>query len=159
MALERACDEGLLNGAEVFMFTDNSVAERAYFQGTASTRLLFDLILRLKLLENRGGCILHLVHVGGTRMISSGVDGLSRGDTTSGVMGGQSLKTFVPIHLDVLEREPHLRQWLASWAVDADGGPGHFLRPTEWESAHQRERCHVWTPAPAAASAAVAVWS
>ena len=155
MALERACDGGLLDGLEVFMFTDNLVAERAYFRGTASTRLLFDLILRLKLIESRGGCILHLIHVAGTRMISSGVDGLSRGDTTSGVMGGQSLKSFVPTHLDAVKREPKLRQWLAGWAVDADRCPGHFLQPTEWESVHQREKCYIWTPAPAAAPAAI----
>ena len=50
-ALERAVKQGLINGAEVFMFTDNIVAERAYFKGSSASRALFNLVLRLRIVE------------------------------------------------------------------------------------------------------------
>jgi hypothetical protein len=36
------------------LFTDNFVTERAFFRGTASTKSLFDLVLRLRKLEMDG---------------------------------------------------------------------------------------------------------
>jgi hypothetical protein len=37
--------------AEIFLFTDNAVAESAFYKGTSSNRLLFELVLRLRKLE------------------------------------------------------------------------------------------------------------
>jgi hypothetical protein len=48
--LERAPSE-TLGGAELYLFTDNLVAEAAFFKGTSSNRALFNLIIRLKRLE------------------------------------------------------------------------------------------------------------
>lgn len=46
-ALEEAGSAGILDGCEMFMFTDNSTAERCFFNGTSSTEALFNLVVRL----------------------------------------------------------------------------------------------------------------
>jgi hypothetical protein len=114
-AIEHAFDKGWLDDRELFMFTDNSTAEAAYFKGTSSSELLFNLVLRLRKIEMSGRCILHLVHVAGTRMIWQGTDGLSRGDSNAGVMAGESMISFVPLHLGVAERSSLVVHWLLSW--------------------------------------------
>ena len=40
--------EGRLKGVEIFVFTDNSTAERAFFKGSSKSRLLHDLVLELR---------------------------------------------------------------------------------------------------------------
>jgi hypothetical protein len=69
---------------------------------------LFSLVLRLRLLEMQAGWKLHVIHVAGTRTIRQGSDGLSRGDLLTGVMAGQSMLSFVPLHLSATERFPLL---------------------------------------------------
>jgi hypothetical protein len=86
--LEERGEAGLLDDGEVFMFTDNSMAEGAFWKGTSQSPKLCALVLRLRKLEMRTGMILHIIHVSGKRMIATGVDGLSRGDHSSGVMQG-----------------------------------------------------------------------
>ena len=106
--------DGRLKGVEIFVFTDNSTAERAFFKGSSKSRLLHDLVLELRLLETRAGIKVHFIHVAGTRMIDQGSDGLSRGNLTEGVMGGKSMEFFVPIHLGAIERSPKILQWIES---------------------------------------------
>ena len=65
------------------MFTENCTAEANFFKGTTTSEKLFLLVLRLKKkIEMDGDHFIHLFHVAGTRMIWSGVDGLSRGFIT-----------------------------------------------------------------------------
>jgi hypothetical protein len=116
-------------GAELFLFTDNSVAEGAFYRGTSSNPRLFDLILRLRCLEMHHSLRLHIIHVSGQRMIRQGTDGLSRGDLDMGVMSGTAMLDFVPLHLGALDRAPLLLEWLHSWC------PGYSIRPIspqEW---------------------------
>ena len=49
--------------------TDNLVAEGAFYKGTSSSRKLFELVLRLRLLEINVGFKIHIIHIAGTRMI------------------------------------------------------------------------------------------
>ena len=56
--LEGEAREGRLQGCEVFVFTDNSTAEAAFFKGTSSSILLFDLVLRLRKIG--GGSAMHV---------------------------------------------------------------------------------------------------
>ena len=96
--------EGKLQDCEIFLFTDNIVANYAYYKGSSSCKALFDLVLRLRL------------HVAGTRMITSGVDGLSRGETGEGVVQGKEILSFIPLHLDALERiNGAVHTWVESW--------------------------------------------
>ena len=50
------------------------------------SRLLFDLVVRLCKLYMKRNLILHAGNVAGTRMIESGIDGISHGDTSSGLI-------------------------------------------------------------------------
>ena len=105
-SLEKLCLEHQLGGSEIFIFTDNSTAESAYWKGTSTSKLLFELILRLKKLEMDYDLILHVIHVSGKRMIAQGTDGISRGDHSTGVMRGKPMASFIPLHLSAFEREP-----------------------------------------------------
>ena len=119
-----------LSGMEMFLFTDNSVAENAFYKGSSSSPLLFQLILRLNVLEKDARMKLHLIHVAGTRMISQGADGLSRGNMMEGVMSGRSMLNFVPIHKSALEVQHKLEKWIRSWLID--GEAAEVLSPSDW---------------------------
>jgi hypothetical protein len=97
---------------EVFMFTDNYVTECAYFLGTSSSPILFDLVLRLRKLKLHAGWKIHVINIAGTRMISQGTDGLSRGDMITGAMGGADMLTFIHLALMAVERQPELMEWV-----------------------------------------------
>ena len=104
VSLEKAATEEDLSGTEFFFFTDNDVSEGAIHKGTSSSPLLFELILRLKTLELSSETKFNFVHVAGTRMIQQGTDGLSRGNMFEGVMTGQRLLSFVPLHLGAVQQ-------------------------------------------------------
>ena len=48
--------DGTLGGTELFLFMDNSTAESAFDKGSSSSRLLFELVLRLRNLEMKEAC-------------------------------------------------------------------------------------------------------
>jgi hypothetical protein len=152
-ALEGACRRHQLSGCELFLFTDNSTAENAFWKGTSTSPKLFALVLRLRKLEMDHDLILHVIHVSGLRMIAQGTDGLSRADHSEGVMKGtQRMEEFMPLHLDPLERSPALRELLAE-VVRPIGGM--FLTPEGWFTEGHGFGTYVWTPPPAAAEVVV----
>ena len=151
--IEERVATGELRGCEMFLFTDNSTAESVYCKGNSSSRLLFDLVLRLRKLAFEGDLLLHVVHVAGTRMIAEGTDGISRGDAGEGAMLGQDMLDFVPLHLSAVDRSPKLVDWCKSW-WDEERGPLHHQTPEDWFANHT-EGNFLWTPAPAAAEAVV----
>jgi hypothetical protein len=143
------------------------MAELAFFRGTSSSERLFLLVLRLRKLEVEEQCLLHLVHVAGTRMIGQGADGLSRGNLTEGVMKGRSMLSYVPLGELALSREPGLENWIKSWAgeslkvLDPEGcsrKDKEFkdIIVTRWDAILPRcsEGMFLWCPAPVAASVA-----
>lgn len=147
--LEGLEKKGELTDSEVFMFTDNSTAEAAFWKGSSSSQKLCGLILRLRQVEMRSGMILHVTHVSGKRMIAQGTDGLSRGDHSSGSMTGAPIRSFIPLHLPPLERSPALMPWLVE--VLADLSP-IFLSYDNWfDSTLNEDGTFVWNAAPAAA--------
>ena len=77
-----------LKGTQLFIFTDNSTAESAFWKGTSKSQLLCDLMLRLKCLSLWHNIDLYIIHVSGRRMIHQVTDGLYRGDQSKGVMKG-----------------------------------------------------------------------
>ena len=139
---------GDLRDSEVFMFTDNSTAEAAFWKGNSKSRKLTDLVLRLREIEMRSGMMLHVIHVSGKRMIYQGTDGLSRGDHSSGVMSGRSMLSFVPLHLTATERSASLKPWLEFILQDLSPT---FLEPDGWFDGVDRPVNFVWIPPPAAA--------
>jgi len=119
---------GRLKNTMVFYFTDNSTVEACSYRGSSSSRLLHELVVRIKALEVRYSCTLFVIHVSGTRMINQGTDGLSRGQLTDGVMDGEQMLSFVPIHLSTLERSPSMLDWIRSWSIDSVT----VLEPIDW---------------------------
>ena len=146
--------QGTINGFELFIFTDNLVAENAYYKGNSTSPLLFELILRLRVLEMREQIILHVIHIAGTRMQACGIDGLSRGVTLEGVMKGRSLIYFVPLNKSVLDRSHDFKDWISQWWPEGFGL--RFLEYKDWFSAlSDVKHGYVWVPPPAVADMAV----
>jgi hypothetical protein len=143
LALERLLKENKLRGSEIFVFTYNATAESAFWKGTSTSEMLFELVLRLRELELEYDLILHVVHVAGKRMIDQGADSLSRADNSVGVMKGIDIRRFVPLHQDALQRQDTLKKWLQD--ICADLKP-IFLEPEDWFEQAHRYGNFIWTP-------------
>ena len=169
--LEAMGKRGDLEGREVFLFTDNMVSESIASRGSSTSKALFELIVKVYILEMNFQCRIQFIHVAGTRMIASGVDGLSRGDMYEGVMKGISMLQFVPLHKGAFEVSPSLLKWISSWAIDM-GNEVEVLDPEGWfVRGHDvvggttncdgvwipsyRKGTMLWAPPPAAARQAV----
>jgi hypothetical protein len=168
--IEALLADGTLVGAETFVFTDNFTAESAFYKGNTSSKTLFDLVLRLRTAEMSGLLQLQVIHVAGSRMISQGTDGLSRGCLTEGVMSGTPMLEYIPLHRSALERQPDLLSWIRQWTLCDNLNP---LQPEDWfEHGHgisggtydARGLWHptptsdtwiLWSPPPAAADVAI----
>jgi hypothetical protein len=152
--LEELVRSGRVKDAEVFLFTDNSTAEAVFYRGNSTSRPLFELMLRLRKVEMDGGLNLRVIHVAGTRVVEQGTDGGSRGDLTQGVMAGEPMLQYVPLHLTALERSSNLEDWVRSW-WDDERGELTKLGPSGWFDEGQREGNFLWCPPPAAAEVVV----
>jgi hypothetical protein len=167
-ALEAEARSGALEGAIIFMCTDNSTVEAALAKGNSSSRKLFELVLRVRLLEMRHHCRIIVSHVSGERMRAQGTDGVSRGQMKEGVTAGLDMMSFIPFHESALKRSPTVRDWIASWL----GTGAEFLSPEDWyERGHDvsggsydskgfwrstfKPGKFVWSPPPAAANVAL----
>eukprot|EP00957_Ditylum_brightwellii_P158585 12070913-Ditylum_brightwellii.AAC.2 len=93
-------------GKELYLFGDNSTGEATYYQGSSSSKLLNELVLHMCLLEIQYGCIIHLIHCTGTRMIEQGTNGLSQGSINKGGMVGGDMLLCVPLNLTATEHHP-----------------------------------------------------
>ena len=153
--LEEAMMTGVLEGAEVFLFTDNTTAEYAFYKGNSSSETLFNLVLRLHKLQMKGNMILHVIHISGTRMQACGIDALSRGITNEGVMAGNHLLDYVPLNLDCTQRSGDIIPWIKSWWPETVCGRLKFCTPEDWFRGVREGGGYVWTPPPGAADAAV----
>ena len=171
-SLEEEGNEGNLESAEVYMFTDNSTVESCVARGSSSSPKLLGLVVRLQALSLRVGIKIHIFHVAGTRMIAQGTDGVSRGYLGHGVMAGESMSAFIPIHLGAGERGeafglvPWIRKWAGSDAIHLDEmgwfQAGHDI--VGWKMDNDcppfpviatGRRTYIWTPAPMAAEVAL----
>ena len=168
--IEEGVEDGSLEGAELFLFTDNTVAEAAFYKGNiSSSKTLFELIVRLRQLEMTGSLKLWVIHVAGKRMIQQGADGLSRGNLLEGVMTGVPMLSYVPLAISGIQRSPNLVAWIRSWTPT----PGEVLTTDEWyDKGHgitggfyndegiwipnsTSSGLFIWDPPPAAARAAI----
>jgi hypothetical protein len=141
-------------GTELWVFTDNAVAESAFNKGCSKSKLLHELCARLRKAEMASSLHIHVVWIAGTRMIAQGTDGLSRGDLTSGVMAGDSFLSHIPLSLGAFARSEPLRKWLEdalprnwNWL---DTGADWFDKPF-----NDPKGRYVWNPPPALADVAL----
>ena len=68
LEVERAGEKGWLKGATVLLATDNEVVEVATYKGNSTSKKLYNLVLRLKMVEMKYGCHLIVTHVTETRI-------------------------------------------------------------------------------------------
>jgi hypothetical protein len=102
--LERLVLLDALKNHEVFLITDNLAFESAYYKGHLHSRELSDIVFRVHKVERDGRFVLHVIHILGKQMKALGVDGLSRGNLTKGMMAGQDPFSFVPFNKGANER-------------------------------------------------------
>ena len=85
-------EQGDLNNADLFVFTDNLVFECVFYKGTSKSPLLFELFLRLHKVQMKGDLILKVVHIAGTRMIEAVIESLPRG-----INMGEAIRGLEPL--------------------------------------------------------------
>ena len=154
-AIKAVYNQGLLSGVELFLFTDNFVAESCYYNGGSNkNKWLNELVFELWKIQMNGDFILHVFHVAGTRMIASGIDGLSRGDKLEGVMKGTNILNFVPIHKFPFDRSDNLEDWIYSWWEEGYG-PLELLEPEGWFTRSMTQGNYLWNVPPTAGASAV----
>jgi hypothetical protein len=166
--IEEESRNGMLMGASLYLFTDNSTVEGALFKGNTPSRKLFNLVVRFRKVQMAYNAEIIVSHVAGTRMIAQGTDGVSRGLLTDGVNAGLEMLSFVPLHLSATERIPSLYSWVCSWL----GQEAELITPNQWfNRGHSHDGgCYdekgfwrikigsgkfIWAPPPAAADVAV----
>jgi len=93
--VERLSEESKLFEHEVFVLTVNSAFEEAYYKGHSPSAMS---LFRLHKAERDGEFILHVLHIAGKRMKATGVDGLSRGNLTEGMLAGVDPFAFLPFN-------------------------------------------------------------
>ncbi len=131
--LVQTCEEEAaswrLYNAEFYLFTDNSTSESCFYRGSSKSKLLHELIVKLRKLEMDYNLTIHLIHVAGTRMIAQGTDGGSRGSLLEGVLSGKPILDFVDLGKSAVERHHPLLEWIREWTNDPTLCP---LTPEEW---------------------------
>jgi hypothetical protein len=95
----------------VWLYTDNTVTKRAWYNGTSHDLALFELVLELKYEMLAGNFVLRVVHVAGTRMLGEGTDALSRGEIHAQDIMNKYAHS-VPLDRTALHRVPELRSRL-----------------------------------------------
>jgi hypothetical protein len=166
--LEEESLDGSLDGVMLVVATDNSTVEAAVYKGNSSNVKLFDLVVRLRLLELKVGGKFIISHVSGKRMVHQGTDGISRGHLREGITVSEMMLDFCPWHLSALERSPHLLSWLKEtfgrsletltpegWFTRGHDHDGHFEDSKGFSRLKTRKGMFVWSPPPAAAEVAI----
>jgi hypothetical protein len=158
-----------LHESELFLFTDNSTAEAAYYRGNSSNKHLFELVVRLRLLDMTSNLRLHLLHIAGTRMIQQGTDAISRGSLPQALLSA-SWSSMVPLHLAAEARSPDLLLWCQTWIPAPGIQPltpeewytrghgwvgGTYNADKVWMPTNSTDAWLLWSPPPAAAQAAI----
>jgi hypothetical protein len=150
--IERLGIDTALADHEVFVMTDNTAFEGAYYKGHSPSAKLNNIVFRLHKTERDGGFILHVLHISGKRMKATGVDGLSRGDLTEGMLAGAEPFSFLPFNRGADDRASGaVGSWVRSWwrtkkGKDWGGMPLEEVTPeTMFELKDmQAARCGVW---------------
>jgi hypothetical protein len=126
--MERHTLDGKLEESVIYFCTDNSTVENALFHGRSQdSKLLDELVVRLKVLEAHYAFQLLFIHVSGKRMQAQGTDDVSQGQLMEGVMNGEPMMSFIPLHLTAFDRSPALKEWLQTFVspnlefLSADG--------------------------------------
>ena len=121
--------------------------------------------MMLRFVEMGTGCILHVIHVVGTRMKRAGIYGLYQGDLLEGMMTSKKLLDCIPLNELADERSGgRIVSWINSWwkdrTVSAWGGSAlKRLSPDDWFELHTQEITRLWTHTQSAMETVVEVFN
>ncbi len=114
--LEQLVADGALQNHEIFLITDNLAFEGAFYKGHSPSRELLDIVFQVHKAQRDGAFMLHVIHISRKRMKASGVDGLSRGDLTEGMMAGKEPLLFIPFNRGAYDMSgERVSTWVHSW--------------------------------------------
>ena len=121
---------GRHTGCTLWGFTDNAVWSQVWTKGMSSVQHLFDLTLNIRVAAMEHEVWLHMCHVSGSRMIVTGIDGGSRGNTDGGVLLGYNICDFISLDKSAFDLAGDLlEKWCREWMGPAYTRP---LEPMEW---------------------------
>ena len=119
----------------------------------STARHLFDLAVQMRVECQARDIYFRLFHISGDRMISTGIDGRSRGNLDAGVSLGYDICQFLPLDKGAFEQAgPLLKEFLECWMGADFSQP---LEPVEWFWEGHQPGIHIWAPPPAAALVAL----
>ena len=162
---ELRSDGKRVQGRRLLYFTDNMVTYDVFRKGSSKAQPLWTLLLRIKLLELRLQCVLQVIHVPGTTMITQGTDGLSRGVDMQ-ILGSHKSNSLIPLLCRPAPPTLEILQWALS--ILPQCWPHHtpFLFQhdfSDWKRSTMLQRSVLWCISPAFARQAIlqalAVWS
>lgn len=87
--LELKVWDGQLQNCEVFIFTDNTIAESVFYKGSLTSKRLFKLILQFWHLETHRSLTLHMVYLVGMHKVAKGANRGSYSDLNQGAIIGE----------------------------------------------------------------------
>ena len=126
--MEQVRRKGWLDNSTIIIATDNHVVGSALYNGSSSSIKLYNLVVRLKMVDMRYGVQLVVTRVSGKRMQAHGTNGVSRGCLNTGVAIGRDMIEFCQWRKDPSEVAPELKSWIKSWA----GEEIICLSPRDW---------------------------
>ena len=100
---------GKLLDTEVFVFIDKTISKNCYSNGMSCSKRLILVVLGIQKIEIEHGFVLHAIHMSFSRMQAKVTDRLSCGDHSWGVISEADMKKFISLHIDVMEKEPWVR--------------------------------------------------
>ena len=146
-----------VQGRRLLYFTDNMVTYDVFRKGSSKSLPLWTLLLKIKLLELKLQCVLQVIHVPGTTMISQGTDGLSRGIDMQ-VLGSHRSNSLIPLLCRPALPTSEILHWVLSilqpyWPLSTS-----FLFQTDfsnWNKSSMLQRSVLWCVSPAFARQAI----
>ena len=146
-----------VRGRRLLYWTDNMVTYDIFRRGNSKSLRLWTLLLQIKILELELGCIVQVIHVPGTIMITQGTDGLSRGVRLQALAAHQS-DSLIPLMWRAAPVSSQLLNWVLTslpplwppstqWLVNTDF--------TDWSRSGMLKRCVFWSVSPSFARQAI----
>ena len=138
-----------VSGSTFFYFTDNLVAYYIVSSGSSTSPELHKLIVAIKVLEQELGCVLEVVHVPGTLMITQGTDGLSRGVWCSALHERLEQTLILASIFSPVPHSPPLTAWACREANMDFPKPCVYRNwKGQWSAHDVLNQLTLWTPPP-----------
>ena len=82
----------------MILITENTFAIANFCRGTSSKKDLFELVVKLRLLEMRAGAKILLIHVARPKMMEQGIHGLYQGNLLFLGVKNKDIPRFITLH-------------------------------------------------------------